>query len=507
MLDELFSKYAPIIGAYLNSDGDDLCKPWLDVVNVIFEMNVDRELKLMSELAAAFNNASRPNYFRIAASSLDFHFIDFEMTEEALIAAGFKKGVGYLLDEEGLRVSFNTARRLVLSKGKPEVIESFEFIESVHQMFCRYELAMMGRGRYKTHWTLIERIDKFSKPMRPHETGISQTPGKRGTGPTMNAQPMVFRIITGTRTSVVKLLQRVDKDTFSTERLVPIFESTIHSLDDEIDAVIQHITQTYALPYREGQLNKPDGDGNEVTKLSKTKHSIKFLKNVILIDPSQDAYTREMLVQNINDVRMKLKLGQTTHTSDRLDSDNTTSIERFISSKGKFFDDRCLFKLSPRRDDVSVIEVNESMTFESYDSFGLNMRASIDSFSGSSRSTFRESDGSIGTSSGGTGRRLRSVTCDSTLSSFSAVADDCADDNESNEDNHVDDDIDEDVDEEADTPPAAPTKSTRVRTGSINLTNRAVRRSRSVSGNRPMAKGGQLDAIQAGDSEVSEDSE
>jgi hypothetical protein len=506
MLDELFSKYVPVISAYLSSDVDNQCKTWLDVVKVIFEMNVDRKLKLMSELAVAFDNASRPNYFRIAASSLDFHFIDFEMNEGSLIAAGFKKNVGYLLDDEGLRISFNTARRLILSKGRPEVMESFEFIESVHQMFCRYELAMMSRGKYKTHWTLVERIGKFSKPMRLHETRVSQTPGKRDTEPTMNSQPMVFKIVTGTRASIVKYLHSVDEDTFSTERLVPIFESTIHSLKDEIDAVIQHITQTYALPYREEQLNKPDENGHEVTRLSKTKHSIKFLKNVILIDPSQDAYTKEMLVQNINDVRMKLKLGKTTHVGDRLDSDNTTSIERFISSKGKFFDDRGLIMLSPHRDDVSVIEVNESMTFESHDSFRLNTRASINSYSGSSlsTSTFRESEGSIGTLSSDMGRRMRSVTCDSTLSSFSAVVDESIDDDD---DDDIDEDVDEDVDEEIDAPPAPPVKSARAMTGSINLSNRAVRRSRSASSSRSMTKGAQLHSIQAGDSEVSEDSD
>jgi hypothetical protein len=509
-------------------------------------MNSDREMKLMNELAATFLNASRPNHCRIEASSLDFHFIDFQISEESLTKEGFKHGAGYYVDDEGLRLSFNTTRRIIFSKGKPEVVNSFEFIDSVYQMFCRYELAMMHRNMRKTHWTLVERVGKFGDALRPHEKKSFRI---------MDVQPRVYTIMVGTRVSIATRLRRYrdavgDKKIFSSEKIVPIFEAMVSSVQEELNAIIQHIDQHYAQPYRESQLGSLDGDGAEITRLTRTKQCIKHSKGSFLIDPSQDFYTPKMLVEHIEHVRMSLKRGQVTHVDTQPGVENTTSIEQFIRTKGEFFDDLCAIKLHPYRDDVSVIEVDESMVFESAESRSSTQTASTPSTStetsrsASTMSTPFGSSQSMGVDLSELTRRMRSETQDTSFSSvidgrvdddyeeeknFEAGQESDADDENYSESEH-ENDTDKELDEEDDAPKpplAAPkpplsrsrsastNQHTRARSASTNPPVRTNRRDRSVSTSQllasrkspPMVPPVAQPVAEAGESDVSVDSD
>ncbi len=345
----LFASCVPILNGYLNADVDNHFKTWLDVVHVFFEISANIELKLMAELALTFDNASRPNHFRIPARTLEFHFKDFEITKASLVQEGLIENVAFIDDEsrDELRLTFNSVRRLVFTKGKPETIEAFEFIDGLYQIHSRYELTMMHRSKRTTHWTLLRQIGSFNKSMQPHQTGSFRI---------MNTQPIVLAIVKGSRKKILAQMNKLpDSEKYSVDPVIPILESMVSSVDAEIEAIVAYVNETHALPYRERQLD-------ETTKLSRTKQCIKFLKNSILIDPDQTDYTLDMLIQDINMIRMRLKRGQpiARKLSER---DNTTNIKKFIETNGKYFDDRGKIELHPHPDDVSVIEYDESFNF------------------------------------------------------------------------------------------------------------------------------------------------
>jgi len=293
----LFAQLVPVLNAYLNAEVDTKLKTWHDVVELFFVVNVNRELKLMSEIAEAFEHVSRPNHFRIKVFSLEFIFPGFCIAAESLTEEGYKEHVSFIEDEDdgSVRITFNTFRRLIFTKASPESVDAFEFVDNVYQIYQRYELAMMHRSNRPTH------IDHAQL----------KNPKKKASFRIMDAQPIVLYIAKGTKKTIQYRLEKYENgDTdqhYSPERIVPIFEATVSSVDLELDAITTYINETHAVPYRRNQIE------NNNVKINRTKHCIKFLKNHILLDPSQDVYTLDMFIQDIATVRMRLKKGQSTY--------------------------------------------------------------------------------------------------------------------------------------------------------------------------------------------------
>ena len=369
-MNSLYATYVPAINAYLNAQTDSACKTWSNVVKIFFAMNVDVKIASKAALAETFNNANHPNYFRIPAKLLEPYFDDFKFSAKTLTGKGLELDVDFIEDSEGIRLTFDAMSQLIYRDGEAPLIESFKFINKIHKTFGRYELAMMNKSKKPTHWTLIERIDDFTSAMQPHITA------KETAFKTMDAQPKVYCIVKGTKKTIkarIAKYKAASDAKFDGDSLVPIYESVLSTLDDEISAVLAYLDEFHAMPYRTSQCGVDD-------KITATKHNIKLSKSVILIDPTQSEYKPNMLQGHIDLVRSKLKRGETTHTPKKVTrknpnepaltdkkktEPNSVDIDLFVETNGKFIDALHTVTLTPREDtDVSTVDKLPESEFE-----------------------------------------------------------------------------------------------------------------------------------------------
>lgn len=353
-----FLKYVPAINAFLNAKVDSKCKTWDDVVMVFFEMNNDASVKTLTELANAFNNSHKPNFFRIKTEILQPYFSDFIIAKETLIAERFKENEHFIEDTDGLRITFSAMHRLINRKGEDLLCDAYDLIEKIYQMYIQYVSAMGSKARRYTHWTIIERISHFTNAMQTHT--IKQKK--------MDTQPRVFCIIKGSLNKIQSTLTKFEKDPlkkYSSERMFPIYETVMFDANKEIDIVMGYLDQYHLQPYREQQIGEQTEDGREIKKLSQTKHNIRLLKKLIMIDPSQSIYTPDMLPVHIDEIRIDIKLGRSIVSDkllarrlspsmlfkhDNLVNDNFTDIEIFEKTNGKYIDDLRAIELIPRNE-------------------------------------------------------------------------------------------------------------------------------------------------------------
>lgn len=353
-----FSKYAPVVNAYLNPKlAERNLKMWGDVVDFFFRMNVDPNVSSYTELASTFEQAKFPNYFRIEAAFLNGLFG--ELNVDMLTSIHLIQNE-HFIDDNGLRLSFDAVRRLALQK--KDTAAAFEFINNIYQIYLRYELSMINRSLKKTHWTVIEQVHSFSKSMRPHE---STSESSENSFCSMDTQPRVFCIMKGTLKSLSNYLLRNQKNVnpkYSKTQIVPIYESVLIDVDREIWHVMNYIDVTYLQPYRMSQIGSKDKDGNEIKKLTRTKQHIRLLKSTIMIDPNQSDFTPCMIMGVINSVRLQLKNGQmiwfppqlTKNEKDEIQ--NSTDINMFDINKCMYIDVLKKISLTPYANDICSVD-------------------------------------------------------------------------------------------------------------------------------------------------------
>jgi hypothetical protein len=338
--------YSAAVAAFLNADVDRIRKQWRDVATFFFAMNEDTSMGMLFEIAIAFENMRQPHLFRIDAFDIELYLKPVKLTSNQLEAREYINGVDFIEDDAGLRLTFPTLRRLILASGNKRLIDGYELIDAMYQAYVRYEHAMSNR-KHSTHWTLVERINEFTKPMQPHLSSPC----------TMNAQPRVFTIVKGTaktlRDRFAKQAKRnaeQEHPKFSCEKAIPIYESTLPDVQDEIDAVLNYLKQQHELPYRKSQIGLLDAEEKKITAISRTKCSIKTMKSMILIDPSQPVYTADMLSGHVQHVRELLQRGVIGRSGRPASDGNTTNIDIFKRTKGKFMDTYLVNELNPASD-------------------------------------------------------------------------------------------------------------------------------------------------------------
>ena len=356
MNQSVFTTYVPAINAFLNARTDKVCKSWNDVVVWFFEMNNEKSFSSVSDIAALFINSVHPDFFRIPVDIIQPHFLKFTISPKSLKEKKFIENQHFISDDEGTRITFTTFRKLVIRHSDEILNESFEFIEKVFQIYSRYVQGMGNRSKRYTHWTIIERVDAFTRSMKPHASKQFHI---------MDVQPRVFCIIKGSLKTVNSTCAKYMKDPskkYSTSQAFPIYETVLYDSNSEIDTLMGYLDQCHLRPYRENQIGLKDAEDVEITKISKTKCNMRLMQKCILIDPSQSEYTAEMLPGHIEEIRMKIKLGhqidgapvQRTSTIGIVNG-NSVDIKIFQRTNGKHMDDMESLDLHPRNDDIALI--------------------------------------------------------------------------------------------------------------------------------------------------------
>lgn len=372
----MYISYVPALNAFMNAETDKVCKNWADVVAWFFLMNKDTKMSSMSSIAELFTNAIRPNNFRINVEVLQPYFFKFSITSKTLQAQGFVQDVHFIEDQSGLRLTFSSMSKLIVSKGDEDLNDSFEFIQKVFQMYRRYVLAIGKKTKINTHWTLIERVSDFKTTMKPHEKKNEKT------FKIMDQQPRVFTILKGSYKSLSNRLNKLEKDTevYVRSDRFRIYETVVHDLEIELSMIREYIKNTHLLPYRQKQLGDIGSNGKPNNSIAKTKCNLHVSKSHILIDAKQNDFTPDTLASEIDAIRNNMQLGVPMVGDDAINSltiefdpDNHTDLEIFKRTKGKFIDDFQSLELIPWSDDNSIIScITKSNSMANLDTISDN---------------------------------------------------------------------------------------------------------------------------------------
>ena len=84
---------------------------WDSILMSFFDSIQDDHMATMKVLAGTFNNSKYPNYLRIVVSRIQRYFDIFQISHDSLLREGFSDGSEFILDNDGLRISFITFRR------------------------------------------------------------------------------------------------------------------------------------------------------------------------------------------------------------------------------------------------------------------------------------------------------------------------------------------------------------------------------------------------------------
>ena len=315
-------------------------------------MNTDATITQLYELAKTFEYSKYPNYLSIQATEIR-NFIDTAVTATSLKNMGFIDMEHYVQDQYGLRVSFTTLTRLVLTHGLDDAVTQFELLNRFHQMYVQYTVDIATKR--STHWFIIERVMGFNKTMSPQVVA-------KGKVAQMDEQPKVYAIITGPYMQITKAVKRYfelprdEKAKYAQKPITPIYSSLRDNVDDELDAIKGFINERYVVPYQEQQLS-----GAMTT--AQTKLCVKITKRLILIDESQNQYNVDKLIANINTVRSMLKHGMATHEIPTGKSQKTISLDEWETSNHETLGESIM--TSPRDiDDLFIGDIPEVEPFE-----------------------------------------------------------------------------------------------------------------------------------------------
>ncbi len=361
-----FAKYSQAINAYLSSQYDSTYKTWNELVTVFFDFNIDPFVHAATGLANAFDNMSHPTYLRIQAKAIEAYFDTFTFSTATLRKDGFEEASEFINDECGLRITFETLRTLVHTRGSRDLIDMYNFVDRIYQLHVRYGTAITARSRRNTHWVIIERIKDFTEAMQPHIDFTTDRVIARGCVPkekflTMDHQPKVYSIIRGSYNDIVTRLEtdkRAPRQTknqkakgelpknakcqYVEEPLTPIYESVLDCAETEIGYLLAYIDECYARPYRVNQLP----GGAKKKDLASTKEHIRMCKSHILIAQGQRFYSASNIINDINEVRYRLQMGKKVVNSKTILNKysakalvrTNVNINQFIESDGMYLD-------------------------------------------------------------------------------------------------------------------------------------------------------------------------
>ncbi len=410
-----YPMFAKALEAFLNPLTDKKCKTWDEVTDIFIAMNKEQSIRDHTLLALLFKNARHPNYFRIHGF-IAVRFLDNITMTDISLSKYFDKGIDFIGDHSGVRLSFETFRHLILSKGSPSTIEAFNTIDKLYQIYLGYVIAMASRARYNTHWMIVERISGFTKNMQPHiihpptkkddkkektqrKQASTEKDSKKHT--IMTSQPSVYCIMRGTLRSLTARLEKyksehaayknamkskikgevIDPPKYDYKPISQIYESVLIDADDEIDYIIDDINFKYAMPYRKEQVAE-----SYATCLVETKHCIKLTQSLIMIDSQATTFDVDDLVREIEDVRFNLIYGEQSHPrkpkplasyrkqkrDDGVTLHNQTSLKNCNDTNLQFIDDFNMISLNPKDDSINVIptsatRVTRALSFNSDD--------------------------------------------------------------------------------------------------------------------------------------------
>lgn len=334
MNSDLFSQYQPAINAFISADGDKTAKSWDEVVSVFFELNADTLVSSKTALARAFDNVGHPNYPRIETKSIKQYIESFPFSASALEAEGFTNDVDFIEDGNGVRISFEVLRLCVFTKSDRNVMNAYQFIDNIFQMWIRYNAEMKA----PTYWALVRRIKGFTVAQSPQNARPTKT---KPTVPT--EQPIVYVIVKGSLKSIKirekKLItdhtKSGDETKFESAFATPIYQSTRMNLEDEIDAAMAYIHDERRLQI------------------------LKITKAFILIDSTQTDYSIEELIQDIETAREYIRIGDKTYDQPRPEKpyakrSNSVDINIFCRTDGKYIDAQQLVPLTQPIPDAQI---------------------------------------------------------------------------------------------------------------------------------------------------------
>ncbi len=387
---QTFSKYVPAIDAIFNPTVDSKCRSWSELVQIFFRFNDDATFRVAADLAETFVNAKHPTFFRINAESVESYFTKVRLSDANLCEMDFKANMDYI-DEDGLRMSFNTLRRLVFTHSKDdELIQTFEFIDRVYQLYCRYCVEMAIAKKHPTHWTIVQ-VTKYGltntmKPHIDHAAIKAKADGKtiKDKFLLMDTQPDVYKIITGSLRDLQKkfLKYKTEHETkksnkkgkakpkYDYKMIMPIYEIVLPSVKDELETIIRFTNETYLTPFRKNQIQEAADDGAKL-RITQTKINLKITQTMLLIDPTQE-YSIEQFKSDVEEIRLNLQYGRTIHqtTPTRKKANETPVVKIGLFAKAKRIDEEQNIPLNPRTmNKISVFpEIDEATGDEAEES-------------------------------------------------------------------------------------------------------------------------------------------
>ena len=337
-----FNYYRPIVEGVLNYTEDKKSKAWEEVVHIIFTMNKDPEMRKLSQFAKVFSASKLPTHFLISSSDVQ-PFVS-KLNLDATLKSNPQSG--FVQVENSWKMTFPAFRRLIFMHAR-HLIDAFEFIDNMVQMFRQYEIEMTGRSRHSTHWAIVEQYDGLIQEMQPHRDWSRSKKAKAAFNPIMDTQPRAFRIVHGSYETHMNRLDRHRKPgqtTYAPDYASDMYHSVLPSIDDEIQTVINYVQTKVVDPYVERQ---------RTTK--KVTQQVKMNDRYILIN-EEVGYNIKMLLDIIDGVRDGLRNGtldpyvqdlnakyappqsRAAKLGRRTPSTNYTSAEIFYNSNGEAFD-------------------------------------------------------------------------------------------------------------------------------------------------------------------------
>lgn len=249
-------KYQPMIEETLRTR--PFISSWSKFCTKLFENNSDSMLSIMNVLAKNIENIENPNYFRIQANDLQSYLKNFKISDKSLIAGGINPNIGFVKDNDGLRLSFTSMEYLIRIHGVRTLNEMFDFLQSV---YSKYKSIQTTQISYLNHWTLFERNSK------------------------MNHDEKCYIITKGTFSSLTSRQSKLCS-------IIPSFRCVMPDIEEEINSVLDHFRYY-------------------VSRDKKYKGGVSVRNNAVIIDFSKTNFTVLSLLDEVVEVREGLMLGKT----------------------------------------------------------------------------------------------------------------------------------------------------------------------------------------------------
>lgn len=254
-MNSLMIKYQPLVEETLQAR--PFISSWSKFCTKLFENNSDSMLSIMHTLAKTIENIENPNYFRIQANDLQSYLKNFKISVDSLMVGGINPNIGFVKDNDGLRLSFTSMEYLIRIHGVRTLKEMFEFLQSV---YSKYKSIQTTQISYLNHWTLFERNSK------------------------MNHNEKYYIATKGTFSSLTARQSKLCST-------IPLFRCVMPDIEEEINSVLDHFRYY-------------------VSRDKQYKGGVCVRNNAIIIDFSKTNFTARALLDEVVKVREGLMQGK-----------------------------------------------------------------------------------------------------------------------------------------------------------------------------------------------------